>query len=164
MLDLRFPTSLQMMLMLAAAAEAKSERVSSLALAESLGANPSFVRQLIVPLSAAKLIETTQGRSGGVRLVRAADAITLREIYSASVGDKCVWASREVPQRCLVSNNMRGCLAGRTGKVQGAMLAVLQDTTLADSLEEMHALEKKRVRRAVSASSQTGNKTKGNKG
>jgi Rrf2 family transcriptional repressor of oqxAB len=50
MLDLRFPTAVQMMLSLALAKEEGIERLSSTRLAQSLNANPSLVRTLLFRL------------------------------------------------------------------------------------------------------------------
>ncbi len=51
MLDYRFPTALQMVLSVAMA-EQLGERSTSAILAYGLEANPSFIRKLMVPLSA----------------------------------------------------------------------------------------------------------------
>jgi Rrf2 family transcriptional repressor of oqxAB len=97
-------------------------------------------------LAEAKLIETSHGRDGGVRILRAADEITLREIYLAMVGTKCLWTSRDVPHQCLVSSNIKEYFAELTDKVQEAMLSVLGSKTLANSLSEIRAMHKHRQR------------------
>ena len=50
MIDVRFPTALQIMLSLALADRNSVSQLTSAELAKSLGANPSFVRKLLVPL------------------------------------------------------------------------------------------------------------------
>lgn len=142
MIDVRFPTALQMMFTLAAAKDEGIARVSCSELAEGVGANPSFIRQLILPLAESGLIETSHGRDGGVSLLRSADEITLREIYLAMVGTKCLWASRDVPHRCFVSSNFKEYFSLLTDEVQEAMLALLGSKTLADGLSEIRMMHK----------------------
>lgn len=85
MIDVRFPTALQIMLGLALAEQQSVPHLTSTQLAESLGANPSFVRKLLVPLVQSKLLSSQMGKAGGVRLARPAADITLRDIYRAVV-------------------------------------------------------------------------------
>ena len=87
MIDVRFPTALQLMLNLAFAHAEGVAQLSSAQLASALGANPSLVRKLLSPLADAGLVRSSFGRDGGIRLGRPADAITLREIYSAVLGE-----------------------------------------------------------------------------
>jgi Iron-dependent Transcriptional regulator len=75
MIDVRFPTALQIMLSLALAEQQSVSRLSSKQLAQSLGANPSFVRKLLVPLVQNKLLSSQMGKAGGVRLARPAAEI-----------------------------------------------------------------------------------------
>ena len=104
MIDVRFPTALQMMLSLALAQAEGVERLSSAQLAEGVDSNPTFVRRLLVPLIQAGLVRSTMGRDGGVSLSVDAAAITLGEIYKATMGDKRLWTGRsDIPHRCLVT-------------------------------------------------------------
>ena len=74
-----------------------------------IGANPSFVRKLLVPLVQSKLLRSQMGKTGGVGLARPAAEITLRDIYGAVVADTKIWAPRTgIPRRCLVSSNVQG--------------------------------------------------------
>ena len=76
-------------------------------LAEGVASNPTFVRRLLVPLIQAGLVRSTMGRDGGVGLSVDAAAITLGEIYKATMGDKRLWTGRsDIPHRCLVSCNV----------------------------------------------------------
>ena len=68
MIDVRFPTALQIMLSLALAERNAVSHLSSAELAKSLGANPSFVRKLLVPLVQSNLLRSQMGKAGGVRL------------------------------------------------------------------------------------------------
>src|SRR5258707_146063 len=94
MIDVRFPTPLQMMLSLALARAEGVERLSSAQLAEGVDSNPTFIRRLLGPLIQAGLVHSTMGRDGGVSLSADAAAITLDEIYKAIMGDRKLWAGR----------------------------------------------------------------------
>jgi Rrf2 family transcriptional regulator, repressor of oqxAB len=125
-IDVRFPTVLQIMLSLALAEQNNVSQLSSAELAKSLGANPSFVRKLLVPLVQSKLLRSQMGKTGGVRLARPAAEITLRDIYSAVVADTKIWAPRTgIPHRCLVSSNVQGYFEELIDDAQDAILSML---------------------------------------
>ena len=141
MIDIRFPTALHLMLSLALAHTEGVEQLSSSELANGLGANPSLVRKLLVPLANAGLVHATYGRDGGIRLGRSAKSITLREIYSAVIGEKRLWAPRSVPHRCLVISNVERYFVGLATNADNAVLKTLEHKTLADSLAELRKLD-----------------------
>jgi Rrf2 family transcriptional repressor of oqxAB len=141
MIDVRFPTALQLMLNLALAHAEGVAQLSSTQLAGALGTNPSLVRKLLRPLAKARLVRSSFGRDGGIRLGRPAAAITLRELYSAVLGDKSLWTPREVPHQCLVSSNVERYFVGLAAKADDAVLQTLEHKTLADSLSELRILD-----------------------
>jgi len=141
MIDVRFPTALHLMLTLALAHAEGVAQLSSSELANGLGANPSLVRKLLVPLANAGLVHATYGRDGGIRLGRSTNSITLREIYSAVLGEKSLWVPRVVPHRCLVSSNIEQYFVGLAARADKAVLKTLEHNTLADSLAELRKLD-----------------------
>ena len=146
MIDVRFPTALQMMLSLALAQAEGVERLSSAQLAEGVNSNPTFVRRLLVPLMQAGLVRSTMGRDGGVSLSVDAAAITLGEIYKATMGDKKLWTGRsDIPHRCLVSCNVEQFFGNLADEVDESVLRLLGGRTLADALLELRALDAERV-------------------
>lgn len=146
MIDVRFPTALQMMLSLAFARAEGVERLSSAQLAEGVDSNPTFVRRLLAPLIQAGLVHSTMGRDGGVSLSMDAGAITLAEIYKATMGEKQLWAGRsDIPHRCLVSCNVERFFENLAVEVDQSVSRALEGRTLADALLELHALEAQRV-------------------
>ncbi|WP_204851318.1 Rrf2 family transcriptional regulator [Rhizobium lusitanum] len=146
MIDVRFPTALQMMLSLALAQVEGVERLSSAELAEGVNSNPTFVRRLLVPLMQADLVRSTMGRDGGVSLSVDAAAITLGEIYKATVGDKKLWTGRsDIPHRCLVSCNVERFFGNLADEVDESVLHLLGGRTLADALLELRTLDAERV-------------------
>jgi Rrf2 family transcriptional repressor of oqxAB len=143
MLDVRFSRSLKVMLLLGHAEEEGSPVLTSAQLARSLDTNPSLVRKLMVPLVQDGLVASIKGRSGGVRLGRPADQITLEQIYRSSIGDKPLWAPRpEGPRECLVTNHSAEYFVRLTDETEAAVLATLSDRTLADSLDELRSIER----------------------
>src|ERR1700722_5859782 len=143
MLDVRFSRSLKAMLLLGHADEESSPVLSSAQLARSLDTNPSLVRKLMVPLVQDGLVTSIKGRSGGVRLGRPADQITLEEIYRSSIGDKPLWAPRpEGPRECLVTNHSAEYFVRLTDETEAAVLGMLAGRTLADSLDELRAIDR----------------------
>jgi Rrf2 family transcriptional repressor of oqxAB len=145
MIDVRFPTALQMMLSLALAQERGQGLLTSSQLARSLGANPSFLRKVLVPLTEAGLVEAARGNAGGVRLTREASEITLRDVYEAVSKDKPFWAPRGgVPSVCLVSSNISEYFSAVSASAQQSTLASLGESTLADGLARLHTLDAQR--------------------
>lgn len=146
MIDVRFPTTLQMMLSLALAQAEGVERLSSAQLAEGVDSNPTFVRRLLVPLIEAGLVRSTMGRGGGVSLSVDAAAITLGEIYKAALGDKRAWTGRsDIPHRCLVTCNIERFFGNLAGQVDESVVRLLDGRTLADALLELRTLDAERV-------------------
>ncbi|MCX8956038.1 RrF2 family transcriptional regulator [Erwinia psidii] len=137
MLDIRFPTAVQMVLCIAQA-EREGKRSTSKILAASLEANPSFVRKMMVPLSRDGIIVSTLGRTGTIRLGRSADQITLCDIYMSVLEDKPLLAGRpEVSPRCLVSANSCWFFKELAQEAEQATMDVLSGRTVADALKEI---------------------------
>jgi len=142
MIDVRFPTALQLMLSLALAQAEGIERLSSTQLAEGVDSNPTFVRRLLAPLIQAGLIRSTKGRDGGVSLSVDAAAITLGEIYKAIMGDRKLWTGRgDIPHRCLVSSNVERFFGSLADEVDESILGLLNARTLGDALSELRSLD-----------------------
>lgn len=143
MLDFRFPTAMQMVLSVAVA-EKVGIRSTSAVLAASLEANPSFIRKLMVPLTRSGIIVSTLGRTGSIHLGRPAHEITLRDIYTAVIDDKRIWAARpEVAARCLVSANACWYFKSVVNEAEEASLEVLARHTVADALSQFECNDKR---------------------
>jgi Rrf2 family transcriptional repressor of oqxAB len=143
MLDVRFSSTLKAMLLLGHADEQGSPVLSSTQLARSLKTNPSLVRKMMVPLVRDGLVASIKGRGGGVRLGRPTDQITLEEIYRSSIGSKPLWARRpDGPRECLVTHHSAEYFAGLIDETEAAVLGGLAGRTLADSLDELRAIDR----------------------
>ncbi len=140
MLDLRFPTALQIVLSLAVADETGA-RCTSSELATGLGANPVLVRKLLTPLVGSGIVIATSGKNGGVRLGRRAEDITLRDIYRAAIEDKRLWTARPgVPSLCVVSTNIEAFFGTLADRAEETLLGLLGEQTVAQSLAEIRTI------------------------
>jgi Rrf2 family transcriptional repressor of oqxAB len=141
MVDVRFASALQLMLMLALAQREDAGLLSSSELADGLATNPSLTRKLLAQLAAAGLIVTSMGVKGGSRLARPAREITLRDVYLAVLGERGLFAGRcDLPHRCVVTSNMEAMFRELSHELEDATLAVLAGRTLASELDRLEKL------------------------
>lgn len=61
----------------------RTEAVASSFIAGSVNTNPVVIRRLLADLAAAGLVESSKGISGGYRLARSAESISLADVYRA---------------------------------------------------------------------------------
>ncbi len=114
------------------------EEISSATLAESVNADPSFVRKTLSKLSKAGLIITTRGKNGASTLTRSPKQITLLDIYHASAAPRTfAIQSYPVEKRCPISSNIKGCMSSVLKKTQESFESTLDGITLADVVEEI---------------------------
>ena len=146
MLDLRFPTALQMMQSLVLAERNGRDRhVSSAEFAQGLRANPTLVRKLLTTLVQDGLLSSQLGRNGGVKLARPAEQITLRQIYEAATAGKSLWSTRaDLPHRCVVSTHFEAFFEQLVARADQAVLDTLERTTLAESYDALVAMDQRR--------------------
>ena len=136
MVDVKFSTSLQIMLSLGVYAKQGEGLATSQQLAAKLGTNPALVRKLLIPLSRAGLVETFQGKTGGVRIAKPPKEITLRDIYDASV-DKTLACARETGDAdCPVGACMKTVFTNIVGGMEKALGAHLETKTLQQVLNQ----------------------------
>lgn len=114
------------------------EEISSGALAESVNADPTFVRKSLSKLAKAGLIITTRGKNGASTLTRSPKQITLLDIYRASAAPPAFAIhSYPVHQRCPISRNIKGCMSSVLKKAQDSFQKTLDGITLADVVGEI---------------------------
>src|ERR1700736_5657343 len=130
MIDLRFPTALQIVLGIQIAAE-DGVRCTSQKLADSLGVNASFVRKLLVPLSRDGIVAASQGKGGGVRLARKPERTPLPDFYLAVADEKKLWVARsDVPCQRVPSANIVQFIERLAGEAEGLVLQMLANRTV----------------------------------
>jgi Rrf2 family protein len=115
------------------------QEIASAALAESVNADPTFVRKSLSKLSRAGLIITTRGKNGASKLTRSPKQITLLDIYRASAAPPTFAIhSYPVEKRCPISLNIKGCMSSVLKKAQDSFENSLEGVTLADVVGEIH--------------------------
>lgn len=112
----------------------RDEAVSSQQIARSVNTNPVVVRRIIGALRRAGLVEVLPGSSGGARLARAPEEISLLEVYrSVEDGEPLFALHSQTPcQDCGVGANIQGALCEVFGEAQAAMEGVLARATVGD--------------------------------
>ena len=109
------------------------EEFSSATLAESVNADPTFVRKSLSKLSKAGLVVTKRGKSGASMLSRSPRQITLLDIYRASAAPPAFAIhSYPVEKRCPVSCQFKECMSGLLSRAQISFERSLAKITLAD--------------------------------
>lgn len=109
------------------------KEVSSTILAESVNADPTFVRKSLSKLSKAGLIVTTRGKNGASRLTRSPKQITLLDVYRASAAPSAFSIHNyPVEKRCPISRNIKECMSSVLKKAQNGFENSLDRITLSD--------------------------------
>jgi Rrf2 family protein len=109
------------------------EEISSATLANSVNADPTFVRKSLSKLSKAGLVITKRGKSGSSVLARPPRQITLLDIYRASAAPPAFAIhSYPVEKRCPVSRNLKQCMSGVLTQAQYSFERSLAKITLAN--------------------------------
>ncbi|MGA8230504.1 MAG: Rrf2 family transcriptional regulator [Candidatus Acidiferrales bacterium] len=109
------------------------KEVSSAILADSVNADPTFVRKSLSKLSKAGLVVTKRGRSGASVLARPPRQITLLEIYRASAAPPAFAIhSYPIEKKCPVSCHLKECMSGLLSQAQNSFERSLAKMTLAD--------------------------------
>jgi len=109
------------------------EGISSSTLAESVNADPTFVRKSLSKLSKAGLVVTKRGKSGASMLSRSPRQITLLDIYRASAAPPAFAIhSYPVEKRCPVSCHLKECMSGLLSQAQSSFERSLGKITVAD--------------------------------
>ena len=114
------------------------KEISSATLAESVNADPTFVRKSLSKLSKAGLIVTTRGKNGASTLTRSPRQITLLDIYRASAAPPTFAIHRyPVEKRCPISSNIKGCMSSVLKTSQAGFENTLDGITLDDVVREI---------------------------
>lgn len=113
-------------------------RVSSETIASSVNTNPVVVRRVVASLVRGGLVESHQGKGGGLELARPPERITLRDVYDA-MGAEPVFAFNPAPPnpKCPVSARMADVLAPVMAAAQEAVRERLRKITLASLLRQI---------------------------
>lgn len=114
-------------------AERNGEPVTSSIIADSVNAEPSFVRRTVAKLAKAGIVVATRGKGGACTLARPAAEITLLDLYRASEAPPAASGhAYPVQQACPVSRAIQPCMTGMLDEAQAAFETALARRTLAD--------------------------------
>ena len=117
----------------------QGKQVPSAVMAQSVSADPSFVRKSLSKLSKAGLIVTTRGQNGASSLARSRSRITLLDIYRASEGPLAFAIhSYSMEKKCPVSANIKGCMSAVLKRAQAGFEKTLEGITLAELVADIH--------------------------
>jgi len=136
----RFPVAIHI---LTALAYRNRDRLSSPVLAASVRTNPVVIRRLLIRLHRAGLVEAHLGKSGGARLARRPESITLLDIFRATEGGS-PFALPDKPENraCAVSCAMKPLLASVLAETDRAISRSLEKVRLSDLVRKVDAATK----------------------
>ena len=125
---------------LAVLAYKEGEPATSTLLASSVNTNPVVIRRLLLALQAAGFIETRKGAGLGSRLGRAADRISLADVYRAVETDEPFALHPKRPnQACPVGHCIQAALEKVFASAEVALERELAKTSLADIINSVKA-------------------------
>src|SRR6267142_2734019 len=123
---------------MAALAYKHGEEISSGTLAESVNADPTFVRKSLSKLSKAGLVMTKRASTLAPLLPRFPRQITLLDIYRASAAPPAFAVhSYPVEKRCPVSCHLKECMSEVLSQAQYSFERSLAKITVADLLGQI---------------------------
>lgn len=134
----QFAVGVHVMTLLAGAPE---QVLSSELLAGSAGANPVHVRRVLGALRRAGLVGSRPGVHGGWQLERAADTVTLAEVWRAVQGDDPLLGLHGAAPGCTVGQRIQHALGDVDRRAARAVEDELACTTIGDLANDTRARE-----------------------
>lgn len=117
-------------------AKSVDDNVKSECIAGSVNTNPVVIRRLLGQLNQANLVVSQTGSTGGTRLARSPDDITLDEIYKAvSCGEVFALHGRAANQDCPIGKNIEAVLCNLQKVIDKTVGEKLSQYTLASVIE-----------------------------
>ncbi|MEK6555220.1 MAG: Rrf2 family transcriptional regulator [Bdellovibrionota bacterium] len=135
MVDTRFPVSVHIMTSLA---YHRPNLISSEQLAVGIKTNPSFIRKLVVALSAAGLVESVRGKTGGIRIAKNPKDITLDQIYKAVSDNALMAVPNKTPNKsCAISCGIGNILCKLAQEIEEHTIKQLAKKNLSEILGQV---------------------------
>jgi DNA-binding IscR family transcriptional regulator len=105
---------------------------ASAKIAGSLNINPVLVRKELKALKEGNLIESKEGKNGGVRLMKSANDIRISDIFSSAKGSSHVLnLSSNLPEAtCVIGGQINEKLLDMFIDIDNAIISALQNQTL----------------------------------
>jgi Rrf2 family protein len=114
------------------------EPVKSEQVAKSVNTNPVVIRRILCELAQASLVVSQTGSSGGSKLARKPDEITLLDIFEAVECPGVFSLHRQQPsRRCPVGENIETVLGDVLVEVDSAVEQVLTKITIRDVVSRL---------------------------
>jgi Rrf2 family protein len=115
------------------------EPVKSEQVAKSVNTNPVVIRRILCELAEARLVVSQTGSTGGSRLARQPEQITLLDVYHAVETRGVFSLPRHPPsRRCPVGINIDSVLGEVLEEVDAAVEHVLTKITINDVIRRLH--------------------------
>lgn len=115
-----------------AGAMSQARAVSSEELALSANANPVHIRRVLGPLREAGLVQSRPGPRGGWGLGRAADQITVAQVWDLVQGEEPVLGLHGPNPACPVGRSIQQSLTDLDARARQAVRSELARVTVAD--------------------------------
>ncbi len=124
--------------LLTALAMGKEPRTSEQLAEGTMSTNPALLRRILSKLAKAGLVETRQGKCGGVTLARQPEKITLGDVYRA-LEEREVFAVHALSENpaCMVSCHIKPVLARVFARADAAVEQALDEVRLSDLLRDL---------------------------
>ena len=106
-------------------------------IAASVNTNPVAIRRALGALRAARLVRSQPGPGGGWQLLRAPDAITLRDVQRIVDAGLPFRTHDEPNRRCPIGRRIAPALQGTFERAQQALEKELARTTIAGMLRRL---------------------------
>lgn len=120
---------------------APGEVLSSEMLARSVGANPVHLRRVLGALRRAGLVDSRPGAHGGWQLQRAAETVTLADVWRAVQGDDPLLGLHGAAPECTVGQRIQRALSDVERRAARAVEEDLALTTISELVGTTHAEE-----------------------
>ena len=119
-------------------ARAGNENVKSECIAASVNTNAVVIRRVLSQLNHAGLVASQTGASGGTRLARQPEKISLCEIYKAvSCGEVFALHAKSPNQECPVGKNIEAVLCNLQKEIDKSIGEKLGQYSLANVIEKV---------------------------
>lgn len=108
--------------------------LSSSYISGSLNINPVLVRKELSELKKMNLIQSKEGKGGGVKLLKSAINIKLSEIFSAAKGNEFIlgFSKNEPNPKCPIGKNINKNLTKLYSEIDSKIESILENITLED--------------------------------
>ena len=126
-------------MLVAAEVFGKDEKITSQFLAASIGSNPVIVRNIMLQLQDAGIIEVKRG-PGGITLTRPLSEITFLDLYKAveTNSEEDLFRFHENPNpECPIGRNIHSAMDAKLDRIQASMEAEMRGITLADVMNDI---------------------------